>query len=386
MYNNVIIFVMKILLTGGGSGGHFYPVIAVAAAIRKVAKAEKILDPEIYYLAPRPYDKRALFDLGIIYRRTTAGKIRRYFSLLNIIDIFKAIWGSFKAVFQVYSIYPDVIFGKGGFVSFPVMFAARLLRIPVIIHESDTVPGKVNKWAGKFATKIALSFPEAAEYFPKDKVALTGNPIRNEILHPVREGSRDFLKIEENLPIVLILGGSQGAQLINEHVIDALPVLLEKYYVLHQTGAANYKITTETVNVVLQNNDKKYRYRPYDNLDPLTLRMAAGAASIVVSRAGSTIFEIAAWGLPSILIPITSSNGDHQRKNAFSYARTGAAVVIEEANLSSHILRAEIDRILEREEENQKMIEKTAEFRRLDAAEKIAHEIISIGLEHDLAH
>ena len=128
---------MKILLTGGGTGGHFYPIIAIAESIRKITKEEKLLDPTLYYMAPAKYDERVLFENGIIYEKSYAGKVRRYFSFLNVFDLFKTGAGVIKAIAAVWRIYPDVVFGKGGYVSFPVLLAARILGIPVIIHESD---------------------------------------------------------------------------------------------------------------------------------------------------------------------------------------------------------------------------------------------------------
>ncbi len=151
---------MKILFTGGGTGGHFYPIIAVAKEIQKVTKQEKLLAPELYYMAPTPYDARELFENNILYQKIAAGKMRRYFSIRNFFDLFKTGWGVLSAVFAVFSLYPDVIFGKGGYGSFPVLLAAKLFRIPVIIHESDVKPGRVNTWAGKFAYRVMISHPD----------------------------------------------------------------------------------------------------------------------------------------------------------------------------------------------------------------------------------
>lgn len=374
---------MKILLTGGGTGGHFYPNIAVAESINKIARAEKLLNPDIFYMAEKAYDKELLFQNNVQFKKVPAGKMRQYFSLLNIFDFFKMGWGILKAIFEVFSIYPDVIFAKGGYDSFPALFAAKLFGIPVVIHESDTVPGRVNIWAAKFAKKVALSYPEAAQYFKEKKVAYTGNPIRKEITQPIHTGAHEFLKLEENTPVILVLGGSQGAKIINDTILSALPRLVEKYQIIHQTGSAHFKEMKNTANLILENNKWKSRYKPYDYLNDLAMKMSAGVATLAVSRAGSTIFEIASWGLPSILIPITLSNGDHQRKNAFSYARTGAAIVIEEKNLAPSILEGEIDRLANNEGLLKEMREKTKEFAKIDAADKIARVLIEIGLEHE---
>jgi UDP-N-acetylglucosamine--N-acetylmuramyl-(pentapeptide) pyrophosphoryl-undecaprenol N-acetylglucosamine transferase len=374
---------MRILLTGGGSGGHFYPVIAVAEAINRYAKENKLIDVELYYMAPQPYDTELLAANGITFIPIAAGKMRRYFSLMNIFDVFKTMWGTFRAIWKLFILYPDVIFGKGGYVSFPAMFAAKILRIPVVIHESDSAPGKVNKWAGKFARKIALSFPQAAEYFNKDKVAYTGNPIRQEVTHADRSGGREYLKLEQNLPVVLILGGSQGSQIMNENILDSLQKLVEQYQILHQTGPNNLHLVQETAGIVLQSSQYKQRYHPVAQFDALALRMAAGAADVVISRAGSTIFEIAAWGVPAILIPISKSNEDHQRKNAYNYARTGAAIVIEENNLTPNILISEIHRLLEDKTGLEKMRNAAQSFAKADAADTIAAALVEICLEHE---
>ncbi len=374
---------MRILFTGGGTGGHFYPIVAVAEAIREVAKEKKLLPPELYYFAPTPYNESILFEQSIVYKKVQAGKIRRYFSILNFFDLWRTAWGVLSAIYKVYRLYPDVVFGKGGYASFPVLFAAKVLRIPVIIHESDAVPGRANLWASKFAEKIAVSWAEAAKYFPKEKVAHTGNPVREDIRQRKTEGGKEFLKIEEETPVVLVLGGSQGAEVINEVVVEALPELTKSFSVVHQTGKKNISSSKATAEVVLSNSINKSRYKPFDYLGGLELRMAAGAADIVVSRAGSTIFEIASWGVPSILIPIKDSNGDHQRVNAFSYARAGACEVIEEDNLTANILVAEIRRILETTELRDKMKAGAKAFDHEDAAKKVAEEILKIGLSHE---
>ena len=384
VYNGCgILDFMKILLTGGGTGGHFYPLIAVAEAIRKEVKNQQILEPEIFFMSNDPYSAKVLFDNNIKFIKVSTGKVRVYFSILNYIDKVKILWGAVLGLIKVFSIYPDVIFSKGGYTSFPATFAGKILGIPVIIHESDTVPGRANAWASKFAKKIAISFPEAAEYFPKEKVAWTGCPIRKEIMHAAKDGGRVFLELNDPVPVILILGGSQGSQIINDAIIEALPKLVEKYYIIHQTGKKNYKEMSTTAKVVLEKNALGYRYKPFDYLNDLSMRMSAGAADVVISRAGSTIFEIAAWGIPSILIPISESNADHQRKNAFNYARSGAATVIEENNLGSEVIVAEIDRLMQRPEERKQMSEAASQFAHVDAADLIAKEILNIALTHE---
>lgn len=375
---------MKILFTGGGTGGHFYPIIAVAEALNKISKEKRLLPPEFFYLADQPYDSRALFDNNITYVKMPAGKLRHYFSLLNVIDIIKTAIGVTKSLWKVFRIYPDVIFGKGGYDSFPALFAGKLFRIPVVIHESDSMPGRVNLWAGKFAQGVAVSYPEAAQYFPPMKTAHTGNPIRTEIATPQTNGAYEFLKLDKSIPTILILGGSQGSQLINENILQILPELVNQFQIIHQVGKDNFSEISKTTSVILSKNINRDRYKPFDYLNDLGMKMSAGVASLVISRAGSTIFEIASWGLPSLIIPITDSNGDHQRKNAFNYARSGSTIVIEEKNLSSHILLSEINGLMSNPEKLRQMRESTKSFARKDAAEIIALKLLEISLTHEV--
>lgn len=374
---------MKILFTGGGSGGHFYPILSVANEVQKLAKENRLLAPELYYVSDSPYNEGLLYDNNIVYRKNAAGKRRVYFSIRNFFDIFKTGWGIMTAFWTVFSIYPDVVFSKGGYPSFPIVIAARFFRIPIVIHESDSVPGRANTFAGTFATKIAVSFQEAAKFFPAEKVAVTGNPIREQIMQPITDGAHDALGLDSSVPTILVLGGSLGAQIINNIITDTLSQLIENYQVIHQVGKNNYEEVVERVDAVIYKSMYRNRYKPFDYLTELQMRQAAGAADIIISRAGSAIFEIASWGKPSILIPITVSNGDHQRKNAYAYARTKAAVVIEEANLTSNILISEINRIINSREEKEKMSKAAKDFFKPDAARIIAKELLAISLRHE---
>ncbi len=375
---------MKIVFTGGGTGGHFYPIIAITQKVNQIISHEHILGAQLFYISDGPYDKKMLVENDLIYEQISAGKMRTYFSFKNFSDIFKTFFGIINAIFKLFSIYPDVVFGKGGYASFPVIFAARILRIPVIIHESDSVPGRVNVWAGHFAKKIAISFPEAMEYFPKEKTAWVGQPILTEVEHPAsRKEALDYFKLEESVPTIFIIGGSQGAELINNTVLDALPRLIKNYQIIHHTGIKNFTTVSGQAEVALMDDKHKSRYLPISYLNSLQMKMAAGAASIIVSRAGSTISEIASWGVPSIVIPITTTNGDHQRKNAFSYARAGACSVIEEANMTANILNGEIERILNDKVGYERMIQNAKAFSKPGAAEKIARELVDIALSHE---
>ncbi len=379
---------MKIVFTGGGTGGHFYPIIAVAQKVNQIIDRENILGVKLYYISNSPYDKEMLFENGILYEEIKTGKMRVGFSLknlfLNFIDIFKTFLGIINSIFKIFSIYPDVVLGKGGYASFPTIFAARILRIPVLIHESDSAPGRVNKWAGHFAKKIAVSFVETADYFPKSRVAWTGQPIRTEIESPApRKEGLEYFKLEAGLPVILVLGGSQGAELINNIILDALPRLVNNYQIIHQAGVLNFQMVANRAEVILNDNQYKLRYLSIAFLNPLSMKMAAGAATLIISRAGSMLFEIASWGVPSILIPITNTNLDHQKNNAFNYARAGACSVVEEMNMTANILSSEIERITEDKAGYDMMARNAKAFNKPDAAMKIAHALMDIALGHE---
>jgi len=374
---------MKILLTGGGSGGHFYPMIAVGKALYDLAEEERLLTPEIIFVSDKKYSSEIIREYGFTFKKIYAGKARRYFSLLYITDFFKTILGVLKGIWMVYSVMPDVVFGKGGYASFPVLLAAKIFHIPVIIHESDSVPGKVNKWAGKFAKRIALSFSEAIKYFPEEKTALTGTPVRKTILGSTPQEAIELFTLDPDVPTILILGGSQGSQKINDTIIEILKDSLEFSQIIHQCGAGNEQEVRGRTDIILENSAFKNRYHLYSYLDDSLLRNASSVSNLVVSRAGGTaIYEIAAWGIPSILIPLKNSAQDHQKENAYSYARAGGGEVIEEENLTPHVLLSEIQRFLADKEKLEIMRVAAKNFARPDASRKIAQEIINLGLQH----
>lgn len=375
---------MKIVLTGGGTGGHFCPLIAVAQRINQIIDEQKILDAKLFYISDTPYDKAALFENGIEYIEITSGKMRLYSSFKNITDMFKLAYGCLQALWKVFLIYPDVVFSKGGYAAIPVLFAARVLRIPVCMHESDITPGRTNIWTGKFAQRISLTYDEAASYFPAEKTAAVGQPIRLELKEKATHGVFEFFELNSTLPTIFVTGGSSGAEVINELILKALPELLKKYQVIHQAGKANFEQVKGQASIIMERNPLIARYKCYGYMSSLEFKMAAGTAAIIVTRAGSTLFEIASWGIPAIVIPITDSNGDHQRKNAFSFARRGAAHVMEEKNLSVSVLLEEVDNILSNKARYEAMSESGKKVAGIDdPAYKIAGELITIALSHE---
>ncbi|MBI5405476.1 glycosyltransferase [Candidatus Kaiserbacteria bacterium] len=378
---------MTIAFTGGGTGGHFYPIIAIAEALSDLVREERLIAPSLYYFAPNAFDEKALFENGIAFVRVPAGKMRRYASLRNVIDLFATLFGTLVASEKLFRLYPDVVVSKGGYGSVPTVLAARILRIPVIIHESDAKPGRANLLAARFAEKIAISFESAARYFPdrvQSKIARTGIPIRKALMRTEAEGATQYLGLERDVPTVLILGGSQGAARINDVVLSALPDLVSFANVIHQTGPAHFKNVEAVARVVLERSPHASRYHPINYLSEIALQRAAGAANIVVSRAGAnSIAEIGLWKKPAIIIPIPEAISHDQRTNAYAYARTGAAIVIEEENLTPHLLASETRRIIDDLELGKRMAAGAAGFTDPDAARILARQVLAIALSHE---
>jgi UDP-N-acetylglucosamine--N-acetylmuramyl-(pentapeptide) pyrophosphoryl-undecaprenol N-acetylglucosamine transferase len=376
---------MKIVFAGGGTGGHFYPLIAVAEEILKIVEEKRLIKPEMFFLSNTPYDEAALAQHGITYKHVSAGKVRRYFSVRNGLDFFKTLVGLPTALNILFKIYPDVVFSKGGYTSVPVVLAARLLRIPVFVHDSDAIPGRANLWAGKFADRIAVSYPEAAEYFShKENVAYVGNPVRKSITMPQIQGAHEYFALSPSVPTILVLGGSQGAEHINNTMYGTLKELLHRYQIIHQVGKDKFDSFKEMAHVALENHEHKGRYRAFPFLNEIELRYAAGCADLVISRAGSGLFEIAAWGKPSVLVPIPEDISRDQRKNAYAYARSGATEVIEQHNFTPHVVVSEIDRLFSDPAILEKMREGAKSFARPEAAHTIAQELVKMMLEHEL--
>ncbi|MBX2866876.1 UDP-N-acetylglucosamine--N-acetylmuramyl-(pentapeptide) pyrophosphoryl-undecaprenol N-acetylglucosamine transferase [Candidatus Kaiserbacteria bacterium] len=371
---------MRIVLTGGGSGGHFYPLIAIAESIRENTLSAQA---ELYYMGPNPYNKESLDALNIKFVSCPSGKMRRYFSFMNFVDIFKVLFGFFIALFKLFWIYPDAIMSKGGYTTVPVVLAAWFLRIPVVVHESDVHPGISNKIGGRIAQYVAISWADTAEDFKKEKVAQTGIPFRKTLQTDVVD-PKTQLGIDPNRPMILVLGGSSGAERVNTLVLESLDELLPNYTVIHQTGKGLYEGVVQTAEALLKDSPYKEYYIPAAFLDAKKMNLAYSAASLIVSRAGSgTIFEIAAHGKPSIIIPIPEKIAHDQRTNAYTYARQTDAVVMEEQNLADGLLAAEIARIMGEAALYESMSLKAKTFAPTDAAEKISDILRKIATDHE---
>ncbi len=370
---------MKILFTGGGSGGHFFPILAVMRELRAAAEEKQILDLEFFYMAPTDFGASLMREEGATVVLIPTGKRRNYFSVLNFLDFFKTGVAIFRAWWNMYLILPDVVFSKGGYGAFPTVVAAMLFGIPLVMHDSDAVPGRVSLFSAKFARRIGIAFSYAFRFFPKEKTALIGVPIRKSVLGKRRD-AKEGIGVFSDLPVIGVLGGSQGAEKLNNAILGVIKDLTDEFEVVHQTGTAHLETVQGEARIILEFAHKE-RYRPYGFLNEDQMRDFYNSADLVISRAGaSDIFEIAAWGKPSIIIPLANSAQDHQRKNAYEYAAEGAAIVIEEGNLTPHILFAEIKKVLSDSAAMKKMGEAAARFSRIDAARVIADELLKLGL------
>lgn len=370
----------KIVLTGGGTGGHIYPLISVADEIRRFA--ENVA--ELIYVGPKSafaaeFEKRNIRQIYIF-----SSKLRRYADFQNFLDIPKFLLSIFQALFYLYILMPDVVFSKGGPGALAVVLAAKFYMIPVIIHESDTVPGLTNRLSSLFANRIGIAFQGAAAFFPLKKVAWVGIPVRTNL----REGWLEKGKAKVQLgfqpeePLILVLGGSQGSQKINNFIFESLEYILRDYQIYHQVGPANIEEAKLLSADFLKYQPEafKTRYRFVSYLNDTALKLAMNAADIVVARAGAgTIYELAAFGKPAILIPLNNSANDHQRQNAYEYAKFGAAQVIEENNLKVNILLIQIKNILGDPATLKYMSECAAAFFKPRSAEELATEILRLG-------
>jgi len=377
---------MKIALLGGGSGGHFYPLLAVARELQELKLEQHLIDLQIVLYGDDIIDLEALVDDEIVFEKILTGKRRKYRSLKNLTDPFRVLGGIIQMLWKFTLDPPDVIFSKGGYAAFPSLVAARLYHIPVIIHETDTIPGKVNQYAARFARRIAVTFPESAELFErKEVVALTGQPIRKNVLGGTDTEAYDIFHLEEGLPTILVLGGSQGAQIINDLILSALGRFVTSFQVIHQTGKFNYEAIKHESAVALENTAAELhgRYHPFAFLNEAQMRNAGHISNLVISRAGGgSIAEIAAWNSAAILIPLpedVDANG-HQKENAFNYARLGAAEVLGQKNLTPNLLYARSARILEDKAIQHRMTTAAQRFSRLGAAREIAEEILKLAI------
>lgn len=308
-----------IVLTGGGTMGHVTPNLALVPELKKN-------NYDVYYIGSRNgIEKDKIKALNIPYYPISAGKLRRYIDFKNFTDIFRIMKGYADALSLMRKIKPDIVFSKGGFVSCPVVWAAWTKRIPVIIHESDMTPGLANKISVPFAKKVCYSFPETKKYLPADRSVYTGIPIRQELFKGSAEKGLKICGFNDNKPVLMIIGGSQGSASVNRIVRSALDELLTKFNICHICGEGNIDENLLSVK----------GYKQFGYIDKELPHLFA-ASSLVISRAGATtLFELLELKKPNILIPLSTgaSRGD-QILNAESFSKQGFSLVLREEKIS----------------------------------------------------
>ncbi|AEE16579.1 undecaprenyldiphospho-muramoylpentapeptide beta-N-acetylglucosaminyltransferase [Treponema brennaborense] len=337
-----------IVFTGGGTGGHIYPGLAVADELRRICRETDTECRIVWIGSSRGMDRKIVESSGSADRfyGVPSGKLRRYFSLQNVADVFKIGAGCIASFFLLLNVKPRAVFSKGGFVSVPPCFAAKLLHIPVYTHECDFSPGLATKLNSKAASRILLSYRETARFFAPSyaaKITVTGNPVRPVFYSASAENGRRFLGLPEVggavKPVLLVIGGSSGARQLNELVRQNLPFLCSTFTVVHQTGAN--QVAPESAESSASYGDS---YKPYPFIYAEMPDVLA-AADIVLSRAGAnSIWECAVLAKPMVLVPLSGAGtrGD-QIENARFFEQAGAAVVLYEDAADAAHMRAALE-------------------------------------------
>ena len=342
-----------IVLTGGGTAGHVTPNIALIPRLKE-------LGYQISYIGSyNGIEKKLIEELGIPYYGISSGKLRRYFDLKNFSDPFRVLKGFSQARKILKELKPDVVFSKGGFVTVPVVIAAKRCKIPAIIHESDMTPGLANKLCIPSAAKVCCNFPETVKSLPADKAVLTGTPIRQELLSGDKEAGRKFCGFSADKPVLMVIGGSLGAASVNENIRKILPELLKEFQVIHLCGKGKTDESLKNTPGYVQ-----YEYIKQELADLFAL------SDIVISRAGANaICEINALKKPNLLIPLSAnaSRGD-QILNARSFERQGFSMVLEEEEITQETLLAAIRKLYA---ERQTFIDAMSGSSHMNSIEKI---------------
>lgn len=366
----------RILLVGGGSGGHVYPLVSVARAIRKLRP-----DADILMMGDGPFVARAAKEAGVRATGIIAPKLRRYASAGNILDLFKIPLALAQSLLKLLFFMPDVVLAKGGYTcAFPT-WVARLYMIPVFLHESDSVPGLANRILAKRSKLVFTAFRAADQQFAAmgRPTMLVGNPFRAELCCVDRGAAHTALQLDPAKKTILIMGGSQGAQQLNDIVLNSLVQMLQQgYNVIHQTGDRNFKDVKAAVEqYIKEGKGEDYagliaaQYRVYPFLDEQQLAAAYGACDVAVTRASAgALTELAYLGKPMVVVPLPGSANDHQLYNATELVQYGA-VMVDGANASPQLVITQVQKLLDpalAAEVSQKL----KSFAKADAADKIA--------------
>jgi len=355
------------------TGGHLAPAMAVISELKKEGGWQIYYFGRKYSLEGKTVlsvESKIVPSLGIKFIPITTGRLQRQFTRYTILSLAKIPVGFLQSLYHLLKIKPQVICSFGGYVSVPVVIVGFILRIPILTHEQTLVFGLASKINSFFASKIAVSFPESLKYFPKNKVVLTGNPIREEIFSV----QHSAFSVQSGLPIIYVTGGNQGARIINRAVLEILPKLLEKYVVIHQCGDLDYEFINHKSSTINHQLRKRYFLIPF--IGPAEIGWVLNQAGLVVSRAGANIVsELAALGKPVLFIPIPWSYQDEQTKNAKVLVFAGTAEILPQEKLTGKTLLLAISEMMRDLSKYQKNAPKAKKLVRLAACQKIVKEL-----------
>ena len=357
---------MRVVLTGGGTGGHVYPAVSIAQALKEAVPGVEIL----YMGSSHGPEGDIARGAGLEFSAIPSGPLTRALSARNVSSLAKLVMGVFRARAILKRFHPDVVIGTGGYTTASILLAQRTLGGRIVIHEQNARPGRTNIQLAKFASKICVTFEASAAFLPKDKVVVTGLPIRREFRSlPGKAEARRALGLDENLFTIVAVGGSQGARKPNEIVAAAWPLFDDgKTQILHQVGERNLSSMGEQ-------GQPRYRVEAY-----IDMPVALAAADLVISRSGaSTISEITAVGLPSILFPYPHAYADHQTTNAMCLVEPGAAMLCGDASTTPEMLAGIISELREDRDKLAAMAKASAALGRPDAAERVAQVALSVA-------
>jgi len=339
---------LKIIFTGGGSGGHTMPAVSIISSL-KIIKAYSSKDIDILYIGSfNGVEKNIIKSLEIPYKSISTGKLRRYFSIKNFFDIFNIILGIMQSFFIIKSFNPDIIVSTGGFVSIPPVISGKFLKAPILIHEQTINAGLANIIAAKFADIVALTFPDSKKYFNNKKTAVTGLPMREDVLSGNRKSAFKNLGINPELPVVYFTGGGLGCHLLNTTALVIIEELLSICNIIYQSGENKEFNDYARLSELKKNLPEKLkkRFLVFDFIKD-ELKDIYAAADLAVSRSGAgTVCELASMHIPAIYIPLAIATKNEQYKNARSIEEKGGAVIIEENKLSPILLKKTVTNLI----------------------------------------
>ena len=332
---------MKIIVSGGGTGGHIYPALSFINYLKTIEPDVSVL----YIGTQKGLESKIVPENGIAFQTIDIQGFKRSLSPENVRTVYKFLKSVSDAKKIIKAFQPDIVIGTGGYVAGPVIYAAAKLKIPTIVHEQNSIPGVTNKFLSRYATRVALAFQEAGSFFPSKKTVFTGNPRAQEVAD-LTDTSHVLCQygLKNDKKTIVIFGGSRGALKINTAVVEALPELATKaYQILYASGEIYYNDPEFSDIFTAYNEKENIKIVPYIN----NMVEVLNDANLILSRAGATtLAEITALGLPSILVPSPYVTADHQTKNAEALENAGAAIMIKNAELTGRSIVAAIDSLL----------------------------------------